>query len=55
MTSAIAVGARLPAWHAAMGRIQLGFRADEELWGRLRAARIEPFTPSAITDLRALF
>jgi IclR family transcriptional regulator, pca regulon regulatory protein len=55
MTSAIAVGARLPAWHTAMGRVQLGFLADEELWGRLRAARIEPFTPSTITDLRALF
>lgn len=55
MTSAIAVGARLPAWHTAMGRIQLGFLSDEDLWRRLRAARIEPFTPSTITDLRALF
>jgi IclR family pca regulon transcriptional regulator len=55
MTSAIAIGARLPAWHTAMGRVQLGFLADEELWRRLRAARIEAFTPSTITDLRALF
>ncbi|MGA2795838.1 MAG: helix-turn-helix domain-containing protein [Roseiarcus sp.] len=39
MTSAIAVGARLPAWHTAMGRIQLGFLPDEELWRGLRAAR----------------
>jgi len=55
MTSAIAVGARLPAWHTAMGRIQLGFLPDEEVWRRLRAARIEAFTPGTITDLRALF
>ena len=55
MTSAIAVGARLPAWHTAMGRIQLGFLSDEDLWRGLRATRIEPFTPSTITDLRALF
>jgi IclR family pca regulon transcriptional regulator len=54
MTSAIALGARLPAWHTAMGRVQLGFLPDEELWRRLRATRIEPFTPSTITDLRAL-
>lgn len=55
MTSSIAVGARLPAWHTAMGRIQLGFLTDEELWPRLRAARIESFTPNTITDVRALF
>ena len=55
MTSAIAVGARLSAWHTAMGRVQLGVLSDEELWRRLRATRIEPFTPSTITDLRALF
>ena len=55
MTSTIAVGARLTAFHTSMGRIQLGYLADEELWRRLRAARIEPMTPSTITDLRALF
>jgi IclR family pca regulon transcriptional regulator len=55
MASTIAVGARLPAFHTSMGRIQLGFLCDEELWRRLRAARIEPMTPATITDLRALF
>src|ERR1700722_6283019 len=55
MTSTIAVGARLTAFNTSMGRIQLGHLADEELWRRLRSARIEPMTPSTITDLRALF
>jgi IclR family transcriptional regulator, pca regulon regulatory protein len=55
MTSTIAVGTRLTAFHTSMGRIQLGYLADDELWRRLRAARIEPMTPSTITDLRALF
>src|SRR5579872_1830690 len=55
MTSTIAVGTRLTAFHTSMGRIQLGYLADEELWRRLRGARIEPMTPSTITDLRALF
>ncbi|HLW93474.1 MAG TPA: IclR family transcriptional regulator C-terminal domain-containing protein [Roseiarcus sp.] len=55
MTSAIAVGTRLPAFHTSMGRIQLGFLDDPELWRRLRATRIEAFTPSTITDLSALF
>jgi IclR family pca regulon transcriptional regulator len=55
MTSTIAVGTRLTAFHTSMGRIQLGYLADEELWRRLRVARIEPMTPSTITDLRALF
>lgn len=55
MSSAIAIGTRLPAFHTSMGRIQLGYLPDAELWGRLRAARIEPITPSTITDLTALF
>jgi IclR family transcriptional regulator, pca regulon regulatory protein len=55
MASTIAVGTRLTAFHTSMGRIQLGHLPDEEIWRRLRAARIEPMTPSTITDLRALF
>jgi IclR family pca regulon transcriptional regulator len=55
MTSTIAVGTRLTAFHTSMGRIQLGYLAEEELWRRLRATRIEPMTPATITDLRALF
>ena len=38
-----------------MGRIQLGYLTDGELWRRLRAARIEATTPSTITDHAALF
>ena len=55
MSSTVAVGTRLPAFHTSMGRIQLGYLPDGELWRRLRAARIEPSTPSTITDLTALF
>ena len=55
LTSAIAVGARFPAWHTAMGRILLGSSTDDELWRHLRAARFEPFTPATITDIGALF
>jgi IclR family pca regulon transcriptional regulator len=55
LTSAIAVGARFPAWHTAVGRMLLGPLTDDELWRRLRAARFEPFTPATITDLGALF
>jgi IclR family pca regulon transcriptional regulator len=55
LSSTIAVGARLPAFHTSMGRIQLGYLPDAELWRRLRDARIEPMTPSTIIDLNALF
>lgn len=54
MTSAVAVGGRLTAWHTAMGRIMLGALADDELRQRLRAARVESYTPSTITDFGAL-
>lgn len=54
MTTTIAVGTRLPAFHTSMGRIQLGFLGVEELWRRVKAASIKPHTPSTITDLRAL-
>jgi len=55
MAASITVGMRLPALHTSLGRIQLGFLTDEELWNRLRSARIESRTPSTITDMRALF
>ncbi len=55
LTSAIAVGARFPAWHTAMGRMLLGTLSEDERWRRLRAARFAPFTPATITDLGALF
>jgi IclR family pca regulon transcriptional regulator len=55
MSVAISIGTRLPAFHTAIGRAQLGFLDDQEIWRRLRALRIEPYTPFTITDLQALF
>jgi len=55
MSGAVTVGSRLPAFHTAMGRIQLGFLDDSEIWRRLNAARIEPLTPYTITEPQALF
>jgi IclR family pca regulon transcriptional regulator len=55
MSTALAVGSRLPAFHTAMGRAQLGFLDDMEIWRRLHSVRIEPYTPYTITDLQALF
>jgi IclR family pca regulon transcriptional regulator len=55
MSVAVSVGSRLPAFHSAMGRVQLGFLDSSEIWRRLKSVRIEPLTPSTITDLQALF
>jgi IclR family transcriptional regulator, pca regulon regulatory protein len=55
MSVALAVGTRLPAFHTALGRIQLGYLDDAELWRRLRSLRIEAYTPSTITEIQALF
>jgi IclR family pca regulon transcriptional regulator len=55
MSVAISIGTRLPAFHTAIGRIQLGFLDDAELWRRLRSLRLEPYTPSTIIDVQALF
>jgi IclR family pca regulon transcriptional regulator len=55
MSVAIAVGSRLPAFHTAVGRVQLGFLDPSEIWRRLKSLRIEPLTPSTITDLQALY
>src|SRR5215468_8414221 len=55
MSATLAVGSRLPAFHSSMGRIELGFLDDAEIWRRLKSVRIEPLTPATITDLSALF
>jgi IclR family pca regulon transcriptional regulator len=55
MSVALSIGTRLPAFHTSMGRAQLGFLDDEEIWRRLRSLRIEAYTPSTITDPQALF
>jgi IclR family pca regulon transcriptional regulator len=55
MSAALAVGSRLPAFYSSMGRIQLGFLEEAEIWRRLRSVPIEPLTPATITDLQALY
>jgi IclR family pca regulon transcriptional regulator len=55
MSVTLAVGTRLPAFHTALGRIQLGFLDEAEVWCRLKSARVEAYTPSTITDIQALF
>ena len=45
MSVALAVGSRLPAFHTSLGRAQLGFLDDAEIWRRLQSLRIEPYTP----------
>lgn len=55
MSASISVGSRLPAFHTALGRVLLGCLDDAEIWRRLKATRIEGYTPSTITDLQALF
>jgi IclR family transcriptional regulator, pca regulon regulatory protein len=55
MSAAIAVGSRLPAFHTALGRAQLGFLDEAEIWRRLMSLHIEAYTPYTITDVQALF
>ncbi len=55
MSTALAVGSRLPAFYTSLGRAQLGYLDDAEIWRRLRSARIEAHTPYTITDMQALF
>jgi IclR family pca regulon transcriptional regulator len=55
MSTALAVGSRLPAFHTSLGRAQLGYLDGAEIWRRLRSVPIEPYTPYTITDMQALF
>ncbi len=55
MSTALAVGSRLPAFHTSLGRAQLGYLDGAEIWRRLRSAPIEAYTPYTITDMQALF
>jgi IclR family pca regulon transcriptional regulator len=54
LSTTIAVGTRLPAFHTSLGRIQLGFLDEAEVWTRLRAIRLTPYTPSTIVNPAAL-
>ncbi len=49
------VGTRLPAFHTAMGRVQLGFLDQAELWRRLKSVRVTAYTASTITSLAGLY
>ena len=55
MSTALSVGSRLPAFHTALGRVLLGHLDQAEVWRRLKALRIRPYTPYSITDPQALF
>jgi IclR family pca regulon transcriptional regulator len=54
MSVAVSVGSRLPAFHTSLGRVQLGYIEDAEVWRRLKSIRIEPYTTHTITDPQAL-
>ena len=54
LSTTLAVGTRLPAFHTSLGRIQLGFLDEGELWTRLRSIRLAPYTPSTIVHPAAL-
>lgn len=54
VSPAIPVGTRLPAFHTSLGRILLGYLAEDDIWSRLRAARVVPYTASTIVDPSAL-
>jgi len=54
MSTTIAVGTRLPAFHTSLGRVQLGFLAASDLEARLAMSTDLPHTPRAITNPEAL-
>lgn len=55
MQNAIGIGSRLPAFHSSMGRVLLGYLDTDELWQRLRSAKLVPPTALAMADRQALF
>ncbi len=50
MSTTIAVGTRLSAFHTSLGRIQLGYLAEDVLRQRLAAVALKRYTPRTITD-----
>jgi IclR family pca regulon transcriptional regulator len=54
MSTTIAVGTRLPAFHTSLGRIQLGYLGDDDLAGRVALMGEVRHTPRAILDPEAL-
>lgn len=54
MSTTIAVGTRLPAFHTSLGRIQLGFLGKPELTERMGRIAFTRYTPRTIVDPDAL-
>jgi IclR family pca regulon transcriptional regulator len=54
MSTTIAIGTRLPAFHTSLGRAQLGFLDDGHLSDLLKSMTLEPYTPNTIVDRAAL-
>jgi IclR family pca regulon transcriptional regulator len=54
MSTTIAVGTRMPAFHTSLGRIQLGFLPDREVADRIQRGHIVSLTPRTIVDPEAL-
>ncbi len=50
MSTTIAVGTRLPAFYTSLGRVQLGYLAEDDLRQRLAGVEIARHTPRAIVD-----
>jgi IclR family pca regulon transcriptional regulator len=50
MSTTIAVGTRLPAFHTSLGRIQLGFLSDTDLAERVARMPVVHHTPRTIVD-----
>lgn len=54
MSNALGIGARLPAFHTALGRVLLGALDEDALWMLLRPLALAPMTPATITDKQSL-
>ena len=54
MSVAVTVGSRLPAFHTSLGRAQLGFVDEDEVWRRIMSLRLEPYTTNTIVEPQAL-
>jgi IclR family pca regulon transcriptional regulator len=54
MSTTIAVGSRLPAFHTSLGRIQLGFLGEAEIRRRVLDLQPARYTASTITEPEAL-
>ncbi len=50
MSTTIAVGTRLSAFHTSLGRIQLGYLPEADLRARVAAATVKRYTRHTITD-----